>query len=144
MRDQEVQEEALAAAGRAEHQRVTDVLHMQVEGVWRPMRRLEDGQRFLSKVRADGVAVIEREEETQVREVGFEHREASKIVRAVSRDDAQPGVEQVVGLLEEAAVVDGHGFHGLGGLMLQCSWVRAVQHECEGAPPKKCPWTSSQ
>ena len=62
---------------------MTDVLHVQVEGVGRPMRRLEDGQCFLSEVRAHGVAVIEREEEAQVREVGFEHREASKIVRAV-------------------------------------------------------------
>ena len=33
--------------------------------------------------------------------------------------------------------MDGHGFHGLGGLMLQRSWVRAVQHECERAPPEE-------
>ena len=129
VRDQEVQQEALAAARRAEHQRVADVLHVQVEGVRRPVRRLEDGQGLLSKVRAHGVAVIEREQEAQVREVRFEQREAPKVVRAVSRDDAQPGVEQVVGLLEEAAVVDGHGLHRLGGLVLQRARVRAVQHE---------------
>src|SRR5688572_8657629 len=110
---------------------------MKVEGVRCPMRRFEDGQGFLSKVWAHGVAVIERKQETQIREIGFEDREAPKIVRAVSRDDAQPGVEQVVGLLEKAPVVDGHGFHGLGGLMLQRAWVRTVQNECEGAPPEE-------
>ena len=90
VRDQEVQE-ALAAARRAEHQRVTDVLHMQVEGVRVRCGRLEDGQRLLVQVRTDGVAVIEREQETQVREVGFEG-ETAKVVRAVSWNDAQPGV----------------------------------------------------
>src|SRR5688500_14146725 len=71
VRNQEVQETAFTAAGRAEYQRVTDVLHVKVEGVRRAMRRLEDGQGFLSKVRTHGVAVIERKQETQVREVGF-------------------------------------------------------------------------
>ena len=46
VRDQEVDEKALAAAGGAEHQRVADILHVQVERVRRVMRRLEDGQRF--------------------------------------------------------------------------------------------------
>ena len=55
VRDQEVQQEALAAAGGAEDQRVPDVLDVQVEGVRRVMRRLEDRQRLPSQVRADGV-----------------------------------------------------------------------------------------
>ena len=49
VRDQEVQQEALAAAGRAEDERVADVLHVEVEGVRRAVRRLEDGQRFLAR-----------------------------------------------------------------------------------------------
>ena len=110
---------------------------MQVEGVRRLVRRLEDRQRFLSKVRADGVAVIEREQEAQVREVRLEQREPPKVVRAVARDDAQPGVQQVVGLLEEAAVVDGHRLHRLGGLLLQRARIRAVQHERQRAPPEE-------
>ena len=129
MRDQEVQQEALAAARGAEHQRVADVLHVQIESVGRPVRRLEHRQRLLSKVRADGVAVIEREQEAQVRQVRFEQREASKIVRAVPRDDAQPRVEEVVGLLEEAAVVDRHRLHRLSGLVLERARIRPVQHE---------------
>ena len=133
VRDQEVQQEALAAAGRAEHERVADVLHVQVEGVRRPVRRLEDRQRFLPEVRADGIAVIEREQEAQVGDVRFEQREASQVVRAVAGHDAQPGVQQVVGLLEEAAVVHGHRLHGFGRLVLQRARVGAVQHQRQRA-----------
>ena len=103
------------------------------------MRRLEDGQRLLPKVRAHGVAVIEREQEAQVREVRFEQREAPKVVRAVAGDDAQPGVQQVVGLLEETAVVNGHGLHGLGGLMLQRAGSVSVQHQRERALAEEVP-----
>ena len=46
VRHEEVQQEALAAARRAEHQRVADVLDVQVEGVRRVVRRLEDGERL--------------------------------------------------------------------------------------------------
>ena len=49
VRDQEVQQKALAAAGRAEDERVADVLDVQVEGVRRAVRRLEDGERFPSQ-----------------------------------------------------------------------------------------------
>ena len=44
--DEEVQEEALAAPGGAEDQRVADVLVVQVVGERRAVGRLEDGERF--------------------------------------------------------------------------------------------------
>ena len=53
VRHQEVQQEALAAARGAEDQRVADVLHVQVEGVRRLVRRLEHRERFPSEMRAD-------------------------------------------------------------------------------------------
>ena len=42
VRDQEVEQEALAAAGGAEDERVADVLDVQIEAVRRLVRRLED------------------------------------------------------------------------------------------------------
>ena len=53
VRDQEVEQEALAAAGGTEDQRVADVLDVQVEGVRRVMRRLEDRERLPPQMRAD-------------------------------------------------------------------------------------------
>ena len=78
---------------------MTDVLHMQVEayGVRAASRRRPS---FLPKVRAYGVAVIEREQE--LRSARLVSSTARRRGSAVSWDDAQPGVEQVVGLLEEA------------------------------------------
>src|SRR5262245_18220017 len=66
VRDEEVEREALAAACRAEDQRVADVLHVEVERVRRSMRRLEYCQRFLAQVGAHGVAVVEREQEAEI------------------------------------------------------------------------------
>ena len=104
---QEVEQEALAAAGGAEHQRVPDVLDVEVEGVRRVMRRLEDGQGFAPEVRADALAAVQREQEAEVRGVRLEQRQAAQVLGAVAGHDAQPGVQQVVGLLEQAAVVHG-------------------------------------
>ena len=50
-----------AASGRTKHEGVTDVLNVEVEGVRRPVRSLENCERFLD---ADGdlrLAVIQRE-----------------------------------------------------------------------------------
>ena len=133
VRDEEVQQKALAASGRAENERVTDVLHVQVEGVRRPVRRLEHGQRLPPQMGAHRLAVIEREQEAQIGEIRFEQREPPEIVRAVAGDDGQPGVEQVVGLFEETPVVDGHRLHGLGRLVLNRSRVGPVQDERQRA-----------
>src|ERR1700730_15828549 len=96
VRDQEVDEKALPGSGGAQDQRVTDVLHVQVERVRRLVRRLKDGQRVLTEMGADPIALIEGEQKTKVRKVRLQHREPSRVVSAVPRHDAQPGVEQVV------------------------------------------------
>src|SRR5713226_8441022 len=81
VRDQEVDEEALAAPGGPKDQRMTHVLHVQVERVRRVVRRLEDGQRFLMEMRADPFALIEGEQKTEIREVGLQQREPAQVVR---------------------------------------------------------------
>ena len=72
--------------------------------------RLEDGQRSRREDGADRLAVIEREQEAQIGDVRFEQREPAEVVGAVAGNDREPGVEQVVGLLEQAAIVDGQTF----------------------------------
>ena len=104
--DEEVQEKALAAARGAQHQRVPDVLDVQIERVRRVVRRLEDRQRLSLEVCAHSFALIEREHEAQIRRIRFQQRQTAQVVSAVPRDDAQPGVQKVVGLVEHSAVVD--------------------------------------
>ena len=86
---QEVQQEALAAAGRAEHERVPDVVDVQVEVVRRLVLGLEDRQRLRVQVRTARLARVQREEEAQVGVVRFEQRQATEVVRAVAGDDAR-------------------------------------------------------
>ena len=133
MRHQEVQQEALPAPCGSEHERVPDVLDMQVEGVWCVVRRLEDRERFLAQVRTDPFALVAREQEAHVRKVRFEQRDPSQVVRAVPRHDAQPGIEQVVGLFEQTPVVHRHGLHRFGGLVLQDPRVLPVEGERQRA-----------
>ena len=45
----------------------------------------------------------------------------------------EPGVQQVVGLVEERPVVGGEHLHRLGGLVLEGAGVVAVQHERQRA-----------
>ena len=65
IRDQKVQEEALAAAGGAEHESVADVLDVQVICEWRLVWRLESRQRRWQQ-RRTRLALIDSEQETQV------------------------------------------------------------------------------
>ena len=51
VRDQEVQQKALAASGRPKDEGVADVLDVQVEGVRRLVGRLEDRQRLPPQMR---------------------------------------------------------------------------------------------
>ena len=137
VRDEKVQQKALATPGRPQHQRMTDILDVQVERVRGMVRRLEDRQRILPQVRADPLARVEGECETEIGKVRFEQCEPPHVVRAVPRHDTQPRVQQVVGFIEKPTVVNGHGFHGLGGLLLQRALVRAVQHDCQRTGSEK-------
>ena len=49
----------------------------------------------------------------------------------------EPGVQEVVGLLEEAPVVHRHYLHRLGRVVLECPSIVAVQREREGARPRR-------
>ena len=63
---EEVDQEALPAAGRAEHERVPDVLDVQVECVRRVVGRFKEGERLAPQMGASVFATFEREQETQV------------------------------------------------------------------------------
>ena len=140
---QEVQQEALAAAGGAEHEGVADVLHVQIEVIRCLVARLEDGERLGVQMGAARLAAIEREQKAQIRVVRFEERQPPEVVGAVARHDAQPGVEQVVRLLDERAVVRGHHLDGFGRRSLQSfgSPGRRGPAVSEHSP-KKWPFTS--
>jgi hypothetical protein len=75
---------------------VPDILNVEVEGVRRMMRRLEYGEGLAAKMTTGPLAGVEREEEAQIRRVRLEDGESSQIVSAVSRDDAQPGIEKTI------------------------------------------------
>ena len=66
-----------------------DVLHVQVEGVRRPVRRLERRQRLPAQMGTHRLAVIEREQKTQIGEIRLEQRQPPEVVRAVAWDDAR-------------------------------------------------------
>ena len=127
---EEVQEEALAAAGRPEHQRVPDVLHMEVVVVRRLVPRFEHGERLAAaEGRRGPLALVETEEKAEIGAVRLQQGEAPQVVRAVAGHDGRPGVEQVIALEMEAAVVGGEHLEGLGGRAVLRAAIVAEQHE---------------
>ena len=118
---------------------MADVLNVEVERVRRLVGSLEGGERLPSQVGTHRVAVIQREQKAQIGDIGLEQREPAEVVSAVAWDDGEPRVQQVVGLVEEAAVVHGHGLHGLGRLVLNRSPVGPVQTSVSEQLPKKWP-----
>ena len=50
--------------------------------------------------------MIDREEKAEIRRMRLEHGDAAEVVGTVPRDDAEPGIEQVVRFVEERAIVD--------------------------------------
>jgi hypothetical protein len=101
------------------------------------VRCFEYGKRFAAKMRADTISRIVRKKKAQVRAIRFQERDAPHVVRSVSRDDAQPGVEQVVALLEEVPIVDRESLHHFGRLTLEHSVVLAIRDERERAQAKE-------
>src|SRR5262249_52590649 len=77
VRREEVDEEALPAAGRPQHEGVSDVFDVEIEGVGRVMWRLEYRERIAAKVTADALAGVEREQEAQIRGVRLEDGEST-------------------------------------------------------------------
>ena len=135
----------LPLPGRAQDERVADVLDVQVEGVRRVVRRLEDRERLAPQMRAD---------RSPWSSVNRKLRSATLVSSSASRrrlwaplpgHDAEPRVQQVVGLLEEAAVVCGHRLHRLGRLVLKRAPVRrraarasaSTAEEVAVAPPSR-------
>ena len=133
VRDEEVQQEALAAARRAQHQRVADVLDVQSRseyGVWCRVSKMASASR--PRCGTDAWPGIEREEKAQVGVVRLEQRQPPEVVGAVAGHDAQPGVEQVVGLLDERAVVGRHHLDRFRRGALDDARVAVEQHQRQG------------
>src|SRR5439155_21366412 len=68
VRDEEVQEEALAAAGRAQDQRVPHIVHVQAVGVGDLRRCLKHRERLGAEVPANGFTRISSKQEAQISE----------------------------------------------------------------------------
>ena len=131
-RQQEVQEERLPAARRPEHDRVGDVLVVQVEVERRPVRRFEDGQVLAPEVGVGGRSAVEREQERQVGVVGVEQVQVAEIGGAATGDRGQPGVQEVRALLHQRGVVRGEHLETLGDAARQGCPVLVPQHHTEG------------
>src|SRR4051812_17922086 len=69
VRRDEIGQEALPAAGRTQNERVSHVLHVQVERVCRVMRGLEYRECLAAKVAAGPLARVEGEQEAHIRSV---------------------------------------------------------------------------
>ena len=136
---QEVQQEALPAARRAEHERVSDIVDMQVEVVRRLVLGLQDRQGLRVQVRTARLAGVQGEEEAQVGIVRFEQRQTTEVVRTVAGDDGEPGVQEVVRLVDERAVMAGQHLDGLGGRPLEGARVLAEEDQRERAVAEEVP-----
>src|ERR1700704_1067134 len=126
VRRQEIGQEAFSATGYTQNERVPHVLHVQVERVRRVMRGLEYRECLAAEVAAGTLARVEREQEAHVRSVRLQDSESAQIVSAIPGHDAQPGVQQVVRLLEQAAVVDGHRLLDFGCVVLKRTRILPV------------------
>ncbi len=76
-------------------------------------------------------ALVDGEEKAEIGTVRLEQRQTAKVVGAVARNDAHPGIEEVVALLDEAAVVRGQDLGRLGGGALEGAAVHTVQENGE-------------
>ena len=140
VRDDEIQQERLAAPRRAEDERVADVVAVQIPEVRRLMIGLEDRQTLAAaEVRAGAVPGVQGEQEAQVRDVGIEEREAPQIVRRIAGHDREPGVQEVVTLLVECSVVPGKGFHALRDAPIEPVRVAVVDHDRQRAVAEEMP-----
>ena len=94
--DEKVEQERLAGPGGALHERVPDIVVMEVPEIRRLMLGFKHRQtRSPSEVRAGPRASVQREEKAQIGDIRIQQRQPAEIVRAVARDHRQPGVEQV-------------------------------------------------
>ena len=113
MGDEEVEQEAFAGAGGSENDRVGDVLVMEVQEIRRPVVGFKDGEILRAKMRVLAFSRVQPKEKREIRVVGVQEPQFSKIVRAVSGMDRQPCIELVVTLLHELGVMRGEHFETL-------------------------------
>jgi hypothetical protein len=66
VRNDEVQQKTLAAAGRTQYERMPNVLDVKIERIRCVVRRLEDRQSLSLKVCVDSISLVEGENEAQV------------------------------------------------------------------------------
>src|SRR4051812_38145930 len=86
VRGEEVDQEALPAAGRPQDEHVPYVIHMRVQRVSGVVRGFEHRERLAPKVTAGPLARIERKQKAEIGDVRLEQRQSPQIVSAVSGD----------------------------------------------------------
>src|SRR5882762_11975517 len=92
--------------------------------------RFEHGERLAAaEGRRGPLALVETEEKAEIGTVRLQQAEAPQVLRAVAGHNGRPGVEQVIGLEMEAAVVGGQHLEGFGGRAVLSAAVVAEQHE---------------
>ena len=103
---QEVEREALARAGRAEHQRVSHVAGEQIVVVGRPPRRLQDRERLTAKVFALSPALGRPEQRRQAGRHAGRHEHLPHLPpTGLGRQPREPGRQLAVALPDHLRVV---------------------------------------
>ena len=134
MHDEEVHEERLPRPRRPGHQRVPDIVDVQVPEIRRLMGGLKDREILAAvEVRARPLAGVEREEEAEVGDVRVEERQPPQIVRAVAGKDRQPGVQEVVRFVVQGTVVRGKRLGALRHAPIEPLRVAVIEHHGQGA-----------
>ena len=134
----------LPLPGGALDERVPDVVVVQVPEVRRLMLGLEDREAFAAaEMRAGALArCASVNRKLRSATLVFRSGEAPQVVRRVAGHDREPGVQEVVALLVECAVVPGKDFHALGDAPIEPARVAVVDHDRQRAGAEEWPWTS--
>src|ERR1017187_9596282 len=124
MRDDEVEQERLPRAGRALDEGVTDVVMVEVPEIWRLVLGLEDREALAaSELGARARSGVERKEKAQVRDIGVEDSQTPEVVGRIAGHDGEPGVQEVVRLLIQGALVPGKGLRAFRDALVQASRI---------------------
>src|SRR5438132_12522862 len=103
------------------------------------MPRIENRQGLTSEMSALRTPTIEREQKAQIRAVGLQQRQTPEIVRTITWHDTEPGVQQVVGLIDKRAVMRSQHLDGFSSCAFDGAGLVVVEHEGERALAEEVP-----
>lgn len=94
--DQEVQQERFARAGRADDQRVCDVLMVQVEVIRGRLVGFEEGEIFAAEVPIRLLSCVNSEQKREVGVIRVEQVLSTQVERGVAGNGREECIQQVV------------------------------------------------